>query len=149
MRMVLLFILLMTAAISKPSPAWSQQVKMGDSCKGTYDSLYRGHVLTFTSVMPEYPGGDARQNEFFIQYFRYPAQQVNLQMKVTVSYFVSPVGNIIHPHISGKSPAEYTLVDQEAIRVIKLMPRLTPGMCNGHKVAVKMVFRVNCMKLQE
>lgn len=129
--------------------AWSQQIVPDDSCKGTYDSLYGGPVFLFVNEMPVYPGGDYGQVKFFNEHFRYPVREETYQTRVAVSYFVTPAGEIVHPHISGKSPKEYTLVDQEAIRVIKLMRRFKPGKCKGRKVAVMMTYRVSCMMLQE
>ncbi len=149
MLKVIFSLILMITGMCNSYPKRAQQLNPINSCVGTYDSLYRGPVLLFVEVMPEYPGGEARQNEFFTRHFRYPARQVTLQTQVTISYFVTPEGKIIHPHIAGKSPKVYTLVDQEAIRVFKQMPRFKPGKCNGRNIAVKMTYRVSCMKLQD
>lgn len=87
-------------------------------------------------VMPEYPGGYVAMMRYIAQNVEYPtvAQENGTQGKVVVQFVVDTDGSIIHAHVL-TSVDPY--LDNEALRVIKSMPRWTPGKLNGKPVRVK------------
>ena len=93
-------------------------------------------VYDIVEVMPQYPGGMPELMEYLAKNIKYPvqAQKKGIEGRVTVRFIVEKDGSIsnvtvvrhIHP-----------LLDKEAVRVIKAMPKWSPGMLNGKPVRVK------------
>ncbi len=93
---------------------------------------------TFLSVetMPEFAGGNAALAKFLQKNLRYPrnASEVGIGGKVYVQFVVGKDGNISSIDIlKGLGFG----CDEEAQRVIKLMPRWNPGKQSGRNVSVK------------
>lgn len=92
-------------------------------------------TLTVVDVMPQYPGGDRELLKFIAQSIKYPtdAQEAGVQGRVICSLVVDKKGNIVEPKIiRGIDPS----LDAEALRVIGMMPRWTPGRQDGKAVRV-------------
>ena len=92
-------------------------------------------TLTVVDVMPQYPGGDRELLKFIAQSIKYPtdAQEAGVQGRVICSFVVDKKGNIVEPKITrGIDPS----LDAEALRVIGMMPRWTPGRQDGKAVRV-------------
>lgn len=92
-------------------------------------------TLTVVDVMPQYPGGDRELLKFIAQSIKYPtdAQEAGVQGRVICSFVVDKKGNIVEPKIiRGIDPS----LDAEALRVIGMMPRWTPGRQDGKAVCV-------------
>ena len=92
-------------------------------------------TLTVVDVMPQYPGGDRELLKFIAQSIKYPtdAQEAGVQGRVICSIVVDKKGNIVEPKIiRGIDPS----LDAEALRVIGMMPRWTPGRQDGKAVRV-------------
>ena len=92
-------------------------------------------TLTVVDVMPQYPGGDRELLKFSAQSIKYPtgAQEAGVQGRVICSFVVDKKGNIVEPKIiRGIDPS----LDAEALRVIGMMPRWTPGRQDGKAVRV-------------
>ena len=93
-------------------------------------------VYDIVEVMPQYPGGMPELMQYLAKNIKYPiqAQKKGIEGRVTVRFIVEKDGSIsnvtvvrhIHP-----------LLDKEAVRVIKAMPKWSPGMLNGKPVRVK------------
>jgi protein TonB len=85
--------------------------------------------------MPSFPGGDSERLKFLSKNIRYPQQAAEngIQGPVYISFVVKTSGILadvkILQGIGGGC-------DEEAIRVVKKMPRWNPGYLNGKKVAV-------------
>ena len=93
-------------------------------------------IFTVVEVMPEFPGGTAALMEFIANNMKYPvvAKENGIQGRVTLSFIVDVDGSITNIEVvRGVDP----LLDAEAIRIIKSMPKWTPGMQRGKAVAVK------------
>lgn len=90
-------------------------------------------VFTIVEEMPSFPGGDIERNKFLAQSIVYPRQasENGIQGTVYVSFIVNTDGKIedvkILRGIGGGC-------DEEALRVVKHMPRWKPGMQDGKKV---------------
>jgi len=97
--------------------------------------------------MPEYPGGDEALIKFIRENLKYPASaaQAGVEGRVTVRFVVDKKGNVTDATvIRGLNQA----CDDEAMRIINLMPRWKPGKQDGEKVAVYFVLPI-VYKLQK
>jgi TonB family protein len=84
----------------------------------------------------EFPGGMNKMNFFISNYLEYPEESIELgeQGRVYLSFVIEPDGNISEVTIvRGVSQ----LLDREAKRIIKEMPRWTPAVCNGKRMRSK------------
>ncbi len=93
-------------------------------------------VFQDVEVMPQFPGGFSSLSQFLAANLNYPedAQNAGAQGTVFVSFVVSKTGDII----------DVTLLkgigygcDEEAVRVVKLMPHWMPGKQDGRNVSVR------------
>ena len=66
--------------------------------------------------------------------FRYPeiAQEKNIQGRVYINFIISECGYITNIRVRGPDK----ILEEEAIRIISLMPRLLPGKQDGKPVRV-------------
>lgn len=86
--------------------------------------------------MPEFPSGNEELSKFLVRNIKYPllAQENGIQGRVICQFIVNADGRI--ENIEVVSGVEESL-DQEAIRVLKLMPNWIPGSQGGENVRVK------------
>ncbi len=92
-------------------------------------------VFSQVEEMPEFPGGDSALRDFMVKNITYPeqAKKDSIQGKVFVTFVVDAVGKVGDVKVvRGVHP----LLDQEAVRVIGLMPLWKPGKLNGVPVKV-------------
>ncbi|MDH6306301.1 TonB family protein [Parabacteroides sp. PF5-5] len=93
-------------------------------------------VFTVVDEMPKFPGGVDELLKFINQNVKYPedASAKGVEGRVICSFIVRDDGSVSDPRIvRGVDP----LLDAEAIRVIKLMPKWTPGKHKGEVVNTK------------
>ena len=93
-------------------------------------------VFDIVEQMPSFPGGPAALMKFLHDNIKYPvvAQENGVQGRVVVAFVVERDGSITDVHIArGVDPS----LDKEAVRVVKSMPKWTPGKQNGSAVRVK------------
>ena len=95
-----------------------------------------------TETQPQFPGGDAAYKKFLARNVKYPQEALKkkLQGSVKVGFTVNPDGSIVNAKVERKVNA---LLDNEALRVVKSMPRWSPGLCQGKPVPVKMSVPIN------
>ena len=92
-------------------------------------------VLEKAEVMPEYPGGDQAMMDFVAKNVQYPqeARDKEISGRVLVSFIVEKDGSIadvkVVKGIGGGC-------DEEAVRVVKAMPKWKPGKDKGKPVQV-------------
>lgn len=86
--------------------------------------------------MPRFPGGETELMKFIAEKVKYPAevQDRGIQGRVFVSFVVNEDGSLSDLEIVESLDP---LLDEEFLRVIRLMPRWTPGKQRGQNVAVK------------
>lgn len=89
----------------------------------------------FVQEMPEFPGGDPERQKFLADNISYPdeASQTGIQGTVYVQFVVDSKGNITDVKILRGIGGG---CDEEALRVIKMMPQWHPGRQNGKTVRV-------------
>ena len=94
------------------------------------------HALVDPETMPSYPGGEAELRAFIKANLRYPTEAAKAGIKgdVYTTFEVDPEGNIRDPKVlRGVHPS----MDTEALRLLSVMPRWTPGMLDGKPVRVQ------------
>ena len=81
----------------------------------------------------EFPGGAAAMMKWLSNNIRYPesAQQNGISGRVVVKFVVEKDGSIGNPTIVKGVDRD---LDQEALRVVKRMPKWQPGKNNGQPV---------------
>jgi protein TonB len=91
-------------------------------------------VFRYCEQMPE-PGYDI--SKYLSENIVYPdsARKHNIQGRVNVEFVVQENGDIANVKPLGTKKLGYG-IEEEAIRVIKLMPRWQPGKQNGKRVKV-------------
>ena len=86
--------------------------------------------------MPQYPGGVGKLMEYVSMNIRYPkeAESKSIQGRVVTTFVVEKDGSITDAEvIKSVDPA----LDAEALRVVKAMPKWTPGKQEGKPIRVK------------
>lgn len=85
---------------------------------------------------PSFPGGNKALNKFIASNLRYPdmAQENGIQGRVVVKFIVEKDGSISNVEVDR---SVYPSLDNEAMRVIKNMPKWIPGQINGKAVKVE------------
>ncbi|HPF51998.1 MAG TPA: energy transducer TonB [Draconibacterium sp.] len=124
----ILFIVLLVFFAGLSIQAQEQQKKHGD-------------VYFIADVMPEYPGGMDALKQLLVDNVKYPeqAKKDNVEGKVYVTFIVDENGNVQDEKIArGVNPE----LDAEALRVVKLMPKWTPGKEGGKTVKVSFTLPV-------
>ncbi|GMU88745.1 MAG: cell envelope biogenesis protein TonB [Chlorobiota bacterium] len=93
-------------------------------------------VFTFAEEMPSFPGGDGALYGFLAQNIQYPeiAKRAGVEGQVIVTFTVSKTGQISAPRVARGIGGG---CDEEALRVVMMMPRWNPGKQNGQPVNVQ------------
>lgn len=103
-------------------------------------------ALAVVEVMPEYPGGMEAMMKFVAENLKYPEQmqKEKVEGRVLLSFVIEKDGSVTNIE-EVKSP--HQVLTEEAIRVVKLMPKWKPGKQDGKEVRVQfnlpITFRLN------
>ncbi|MGM9512211.1 energy transducer TonB [Larkinella sp. GY13] len=99
-------------------------------------------IFTVVEQNPEFPGGMAALGQFLGKNIRYPpaASRANISGRVFVSFVVNTDGSIQDVTVL-KGLGFGT--DEEAMRVVKAMPKWRPGKQSGRPVRVKYNLPIN------
>lgn len=102
----------------------------------------RKEVLTMVEKMPIFPGGEQAILRFLSDSLRYPeeARNKNIQGKVYVRFIVTPAGDVSNVEVIRGLPEG---LSEEAIRVVKLMPKWIPGSQFGKNVPVQFTLPIS------
>jgi len=94
-------------------------------------------VFQFVEQMPSFPGGEKELMKYLSKHINYPsvARENNIQGTVVVQFVVNTDGTIVD--IKTVSKKKGGGLEQEAVRVVKEMPKWTPGKQNGRAVRVQ------------
>lgn len=100
-------------------------------------------VPASSETMPSFNGGDTREfSKWVNSQLKYPktAKENGIQGRVTLSFTVGKDGSVTNVKVlKGVEPT----IDEEAVRVVSMSPKWTPGTLNGQPVAVTYTFPVN------
>lgn len=86
--------------------------------------------LRVVEDLPQFPGGAVELMKWLTKTLRYPpqAQKAKIEGKVVVQFIVDTDGTICDLKLVN---AVNTYLDREAMRVMRLMPKWTPGLQDG------------------
>jgi protein TonB len=92
-------------------------------------------IFTVTEQMPVFPGGESEMMSYLSNNIHYPkvAMDNGIQGKVYVQFIINPYGDVVNAKIVRGIGTD---CDEEALRVVKAMPRWIPGKQNGKIVSV-------------
>jgi protein TonB len=105
-----------------------------------------GQVFFIVEDMPEFPGGDAALNKYLNGEVDYPtiAQENGIHGRVYIKFVVNTDGSVTDVEIMrGVDPS----LDKAALKVVRDMPKWTPGKQRGNPVRVSFTVSIN-FKLQ-
>lgn len=93
-------------------------------------------IFMICEKMPEFPGGELELRKFIAKNVIYPedAKAKKQQGKVYVKFVIDTEGNVRDVELARGTGIES--IDNEAIRVVKLLPKWEPGMQRGEAVNV-------------
>ena len=99
-------------------------------------------VLRTVEQLPEFPGGIVEFMKWLTRNLHYPplARQQKIEGKVVVSFIINADGSIASPKVQKSA---HPMLDAEALRVIKMMPKWKPGMMNGKPCRTMFAIPVN------
>lgn len=122
----ILFIAFVLLSVS----VFAQTVNSNESAPKT-DSL----IFRYVEQMPQ---PTFNMNEYLAANLNYPKKAINnnIEGRVTVNFIVNTDGSISNPQVVGRRIENGELLEEEAIRVIKNMPKWKPGKQNGRAVRV-------------
>ena len=98
-------------------------------------------IFVVVEKQPEFPGGTTALMKFLGDNIKYPviAQENGIQGRVITNFVVERDGSISDVQVvRGQDPS----LDREAVRVIKTMPKWTPGQQRGKPVRVRFTLPV-------
>lgn len=99
-------------------------------------------VFLVVEEMPEFEGGMIGLQKHFGKNIKYPAKAMEMGTtgRVIVSFVVNKDGDVVNPEIlKGIGDG----CDEEALRVIKSLPKWKPGKQNGRSASVKFTVPIN------
>jgi protein TonB len=105
------------------------------------ENFNTSEISTFAEEMPSFPGGEEELYNFIANNIKYPdlAKKAGITGKVIVEFIVSEDGKIIEPKVV--KGIGYGC-NEEAIRIIKLMPKWIPGKQDGKPIKVKLLLPI-------
>ena len=134
----LLFVPLAVALLAMNSTAMRANVqkKVVKSTKVTKKTGTTDKVYEVCEQMPIFPGGDAAMMKYLSENVKYPALAIKAQEqgRVVVSFTVEKDGAISDVKVARSVTPS---LDAEAVRVVKAMPKWTPGKQDGQLVRVR------------
>lgn len=106
------------------------------------DDVDADYVCVLVENDPSFPGGMEAMYKFLAENIKYPqeARDNNISGKVYVTFIVETDGRITNPRLLRDIGGG---CGQEAIRVVKSMPRWNPGKNNGQPARVQFNLPVN------
>ena len=110
------------------------------------EEVVEAEVFTIVEEMPEFPGGMQKLAEYLAKNIKYPqmARESGIQGKVFITFVVEPDGSVSNVQVLRSLGGG---CDEEAVRVVKSMPKWKPGKQRGKAVRVSYNLPVN-FKLQ-
>lgn len=126
----------------------SDTTTAGTSTNGSSNGVLDGAdvnddaIYTYVQESPAFPGGEAALKSFIQRNIIYPklAQQNKIQGRVYASFVVEKDGSLTSIKILQGIGAG---CDDEALRVVRLMPKWKSGKRQGHAVRVQIILPMN------
>lgn len=127
--------LILTALIALGAATSNAQIKIVDDSIPPQKTEAQNSEKIYVAVeeSAKFPGGDAELYKQLSMRIHYPAEaaQKNIQGRVTIQFVIEKDGSISNVKVVRNC---YPELDQEAIRVVKSLPKFTPARMNGQAV---------------
>ena len=110
------------------------------------EEVVEAEIFTIVEEMPEFPGGMQKLADYLAKNIKYPqmARESGIQGRVFVNFVVEPDGHVSNVNVMRSLGGG---CDEEAMRVVKAMPKWKAGKQRGKPVRVSYILPVN-FKLQ-
>ena len=110
------------------------------------EEIQEAEIFTIVEEMPEFPGGMNKLGEYLAKNIKYPqmARETGIQGRVFITFVVEKDGSVTNVQVLRSLGGG---CDEEAVRVVKSMPKWKPGKQRGKPVRVSYNLPVN-FKLQ-
>jgi len=117
-------------------PSEDVEVEIKDEKPQVIEQPQQAEIFTVVEEQPGYPGGEEARIKFLQDNIKYPeeAKELGIQGKVFVTFVVEIDGSITAVNVLRGIGGG---CDEEAIRVVKAMPRWVPGKQRGVPVRVQ------------
>lgn len=118
------------------APTEDVVVEVKDEAPKVIETPVQQEIFTVVEEQPGYPGGEEARISFLQQNIKYPeeAKEIGIQGKVFVTFVVEVDGSITDVRVLRGIGGG---CDEEAIRVVKSMPKWVPGKQRGVPVRVQ------------
>lgn len=137
---ILLFVVFATSAFALPKADACMINPNNNDC--SIVTMADSTVFTIVEEQPQFPGGLQALQKFIADSIRYPeeAKKAGIQGRAIVTFIVEKDGSLSNFKIIRSTKND--LLDKEAIRVIKSMPKWKPGKSSGSLVRVNFTLPV-------
>jgi len=98
-------------------------------------------IYLLVDTMPSFPGGQEALFKFLEENVQWPHPEIDAQCRVICQFVVEKDGKITN--LSVQRSCGCDIFDNEAVRVVSIMPNWTPGYKDGKPVRVKYVVPIN------
>jgi protein TonB len=117
-------------------PTEEVEVEIKDEGPKVIETPVQAEIFTVVEEQPGYPGGEESRIAFLQQNIRYPeeAKELGIQGRVFVTFVVEVDGSITDVRVLRGIGGG---CDEEAIRVVRAMPKWVPGKQRGVPVRVQ------------
>jgi periplasmic protein TonB len=123
------------------------EIKMPVITAPPIEEKKEAEIFEVVEQMPEYPGGEEAMMKFITKNFNYPpdAKRFEIEGRVLVTFVVNEDGTIsnVKPLLPEARRLGYGL-EEEAIRVVKMMPNWKPGKQRNKAVKVQYILPIVC-----
>ena len=106
------------------------------------EEVQEQEIFKIVEEMPAFPGGEVKLMEYVAKNVKYPqiARETGIQGRVFVNFVVEPDGSVSNVSVLRGIGGG---CDEEAMRVVKNMPKWKPGKQRGKAVRVSYMLPVN------
>ena len=106
------------------------------------EEVVEQEIFQIVEEMPSFPGGEQKLMEYVVKNVKYPqiAKETGIKGRVFVSFVVEPDGSVSNVKVLRGIGGG---CDEEAMRVVKSMPKWKPGKQRGKAVRVSYMLPVN------
>ncbi len=107
----------------------------GDGTRVEYREVYQ---YDYVWEKPSFPGGDDKLMHFINKHRHYPkaAYKKGVQGRVTCAFIVNSDGSVSDVQVIR---GVETSLNEEAVRIFRMMPAWNPGRMNGQPVPVRVI----------
>ena len=132
---------------AKPEPAKPVEATTSNNAAAESQATKADAIHEVVDEPPSFPGGDAARIAFLSNNLKYPAvaMEQGIQGRVVTQFVVDKDGSITDVKVVRSLDP---MLDKEAVRLVKSMPKWTPGKLNGSPVRVKYILPLS-FRLEE